>query len=216
MDDKKEKALLMLKEIEQLFPGGPKVKKAIHLLESWIKGDTQVESKEKKGAFSIPDFVVENQGYALYSDGACRGNPGPGAWAALAQNWKGEVIFELQGMELMTTNNKMELEASIKALEEVYDYFLTSKLSPPKIYVFTDSKYVVEGSNSWIKNWKSRNWKKSDNKPPENLILWKKMDELLSLFLLGVEFHWIKGHAGHPQNERCDQLANQALDESGY
>lgn len=142
---------------------------------------------------------------ALYSDGACRGNPGPGAWGCLAQNARGDILFEASGAEEETTNNKMELQGAIEALVRAGPY------QEAPVFLFSDSKYVVDGLEKWVPGWKKRGWKKSDKKNPENLDLWKKLDELREHFLC-LRFLWVKGHGGHPQNEYCDLLANRALD----
>ncbi len=158
---------------------------------------------------------IENS-FALFSDGACRGNPGPGSFGMLAQNNAGDVIFEGSGVDNPTTNNRMELEGAIVALENLVEFL---KENPPKakphVWLFSDSKYVVEGVEKWVAGWKARGWKKADKKEPENVDLWKRLDETTKLFT-NLKFKWVKGHAGHPQNERCDQLANIALDEAGF
>lgn len=155
-------------------------------------------------------------GLALYTDGACRGNPGPGAWAAVAQKADGEMIFQSAGHEALTTNNKMEIQAVIGALQQLEDYFLShpfAQFSP--IILLTDSKYVVDGVNQWTTGWKARGWRKADGKSPENLELWQSLDQHVARFP-GLKVSWVKGHAGHPQNEYCDQLANRLLDDEGF
>lgn len=137
----------------------------------------------------------------IYTDGACSGNPGPGGWGAILRY--GEHEKELSGGEAHTTNNRMELTAVIKALEALK--------YPCSVKLTTDSKYVVDGiTKNWAKSWKRRGWKKSDGKPALNPDLWKRLLELLEIH--DVEFNWIKGHAGHPENERCDRLAVKERD----
>ena len=132
----------------------------------------------------------------IYSDGACSGNPGPGGWGAILRCDGREK--EISGGEAHTTNNRMELTGVIEALSALK--------YPCKVRVTTDSKYVVDGiTKGWAKGWKKRGWKKSDGKPALNPELWEKLLELLEMH--DVEFAWIKGHAGHEENERCDRLA---------
>lgn len=145
----------------------------------------------------------------LYSDGACRGNPGPGAWAFVAQIHEDAYCFEDVGVSEHTTNNKMEMLGVIKALE-----YAQLNESRKKVFMYTDSKYVVDGLKSWMEGWKRRGWKKADKKPPENLELWQRLDQLNQK--MNISIYWVKGHAGHTQNERCDHLANLALDEAGF
>ncbi|MBQ3058265.1 MAG: ribonuclease HI [Clostridia bacterium] len=132
----------------------------------------------------------------LFTDGACSGNPGPGGWGAVLR-YNG-VEKELSGGEKDTTNNRMELTAVIMGLKALKE--------PCKVHLTTDSKYVSDGiSKGWAQSWKNNNWRKADKKPALNPDLW---DELLSLLKLHeVEITWVKGHAGHPENERCDKLA---------
>jgi ribonuclease HI len=135
----------------------------------------------------------------VYSDGACRGNPGPGGWGAILR-WRGEER-ELWGGEAQTTNNRMELMAVIRALEALK--------APSRVRVYTDSQYVQKGISEWIHAWKRKGWKTADKKDVKNVDLWKELDELASRHR--VEWHWVKGHAGHPENERADQLANRGI-----
>lgn len=137
---------------------------------------------------------------SIYTDGACRGNPGPGGWGALLQ-WNGHES-ELFGGELDTTNNRMELTAVISALESL-KYSCIVK-------VYTDSQYVQKGVTEWIKQWKKRGWRTSDNKPVKNVDLWQRLEALAGKHQ--VEWHWVRGHAGHVQNERADVLANRGID----
>ena len=141
------------------------------------------------------------QAIEMYTDGACRGNPGKGGWGVLLRY--GDVEKTLHGGEQMTTNNRMELTAVIKGLEA-----LTKTC---QVHVTTDSKYVLQGITEWIINWKKRNWKTSNKKPVQNVELWQQLDELVAMHQ--VEWSWVKGHSGHPENELADQLANRGIDE---
>ena len=136
----------------------------------------------------------------IYTDGACRGNPGPGGWAAVLSF--GEREKELAGAEEHTTNNRMELTAVIRALEALK--------RPVEARVFTDSEYVRRGITEWVSSWKARGWKTADRKPVKNQDLWEELDRLAAQHR--IEWHWVKGHAGIPGNERVDRLANQAID----
>lgn len=138
----------------------------------------------------------------IYTDGACSGNPGPGGWGVLLQSGGREK--ELYGGEPLTTNNRMEMMAAIKALEAI-----KSSYRGP-ITLWTDSTYVKKGITEWIHNWKARGWKKSDKKPVINADLWKELDVLNQEF--DVEWKWVKGHAGHEGNERADELACKGRD----
>jgi len=136
----------------------------------------------------------------VYADGACRGNPGPGGWGVLLREGKRE--RELHGGEPATTNNRMELTAVIRALEA---------LAPgSQVRVYTDSQYVQKGISEWIHAWKRRGWRTSGKEPVKNQDLWMRLDELARAH--EVEWFWVKGHAGHPENERADALANLGID----
>lgn len=161
------------------------------------------------GLPSPAEIANEPQTIALYSDGGCRGNPGPGSYAYVIQNHQGDVLAEGVEFEAYTTNNKMELSGPIRGLAELKDILPEPRLT--KIKVITDSKYVVDGMKSWVAGWKSRGWKKADGKAPENLDLWQELDQLKDSFMQ-VEWAWVKGHGGHPQNEYCDRKANEAMD----
>lgn len=137
----------------------------------------------------------------IYTDGACRGNPGPGGWGVLLQY--GEHEKTLCGAEDETTNNRMELMAAIQGLASVQETC--------KIDLYTDSQYVQKGISVWIKDWKIRGWIKADKKPVKNDDLWKRLDSEAARH--HVKWHWVKGHSGHPENDRVDQLANDAIDE---
>ena len=136
----------------------------------------------------------------IYTDGACRGNPGPGGWGALLL--LGEHERELSGAEANTTNNRMELTAVIRALEALK--------RPVKARIYTDSQYVRQGVLEWMPQWKKRGWKTADRKPVKNQDLWQALDALCPTHEL--EWHWVKGHSGNPGNERVDALANRAID----
>ncbi len=136
----------------------------------------------------------------IYTDGACRGNPGPGGWGALITTADGDQ--ELSGAENDTTNNRMELTAAIMALREVP--------AGSKVDLYTDSKYVMDGLNEWMPAWKKRGWKTADRKPVKNQDLWQALDEVSARHQ--VRWHWVKGHAGNDGNERVDRLANKAID----
>ena len=132
----------------------------------------------------------------IYADGACKGNPGPGGWGVLLCTHGHEK--ELCGGEAQTTNNRMELTAVIEGLATLEHR--------SKVRVYTDSQYVQKGISEWIHNWKRRGWLTADKKPVKNEDLWRKLDEIARGH--HVEWHWVKGHAGHPENERADMLAN--------
>ena len=135
----------------------------------------------------------------IYTDGACKGNPGPGGWGALLL--RGAVEKELFGGEALTTNNRMELTAVIQAL--------TALKQPCEVALYTDSQYVRLGIMSWIHNWKRNGWKTSDRKPVKNADLWQTLDGLRANHM--IEWHWVKGHADNPGNLRADSLANRGV-----
>jgi ribonuclease HI len=143
--------------------------------------------------------MTEGQVVEIYTDGSCRGNPGPGGWGAILRS--GNTEKEIFGGEAATTNNKMELTAVIRALEALKQ--------PSKVRVYTDSQYVQKGIKEWIHGWKRNGWKTTDKKPVKNKELWVELDELRKKH--DIEWHWVKGHAGHPENERADQLANKGI-----
>ncbi|WP_420548306.1 ribonuclease HI [Curvivirga sp.] len=134
----------------------------------------------------------------IFTDGACSGNPGPGGWGTIMR-WKG-TEKELSGGELDTTNNRMELMAAIQGLETLK--------RPMQVVLTTDSTYVKDGITKWIINWKKNGWKTAAKKPVKNADLWQRLDEAVSIH--DVKWKWVKGHAGHIENERCDELARQA------
>lgn len=135
----------------------------------------------------------------LFTDGACSGNPGPGGWGAILR-YKGQEK-ELSGGEAQTTNNRMEMMAVIEGLNAL--------TRPVAIDVYTDSRYVMDGITKWIHGWKKNGWKTADKKPVKNAELWQQLDEARRRH--DVTFHWVKGHAGHPENERADELARGAI-----
>ncbi len=137
----------------------------------------------------------------IFADGACRGNPGPGGWGALL--CYGEHERELWGGEAHTTNNRMELTAVICAAEVLQ--------RPSRLRIVTDSQYVMHGMTQWLAGWKRRGWRTADGKPVKNQDLWQRLDRLLEPHQ--VEWTWVRGHTGHPGNERADALANRGIDE---
>lgn len=138
---------------------------------------------------------------SIYTDGACRGNPGPGGWGALLRY--GESEKKLSGAELQSTNNRMELTAAIRALEALSQSC--------KVDLYTDSQYLRKGITEWMISWKKNNWKTAGKKPVKNIDLWHALDEQANRH--EVKWHWVKGHSGHPENDLADQLANLAIDE---
>jgi ribonuclease HI len=135
----------------------------------------------------------------IFTDGACSGNPGPGGWGALLRYQ--QVEKELSGFDPMTTNNRMEMTAVIEALRVLKE--------PCRVDICTDSQYLRDGITSWIHKWKRNDWRTSSKEPVKNKDLWEALDEAAQNHL--VEWKWVKGHAGHPENERCDALARQAI-----
>jgi len=135
-----------------------------------------------------------------FTDGACRGNPGPGGWGVLLR--AGERVKELSGGEPATTNNRMELKAAIEALAALKE--------PCKVALYTDSVYVRSGITEWLPAWRARGWRTADRKPVKNKDLWVTLADQAARH--EVSWHWVKGHAGHPENERADELANRGLD----
>ncbi len=135
----------------------------------------------------------------VFTDGACSGNPGPGGWGAILRY--GDTVRELNGGEPVTTNNRMELLAAINALEALK--------RPSHVDLHTDSQYVKNGIMNWIHGWKRNGWKTADKKPVKNAELWQRLDDVADLHQ--VTWHWVKGHAGHPENERADELAREGM-----
>lgn len=137
----------------------------------------------------------------MFTDGACRGNPGKGGWGVLLRY--GEAEKTLHGGACTTTNNRMELTAVIKGLEALK--------KSCRIRITTDSRYVMDGTTEWMANWKKRNWKTANKKPVQNIELWQRLDELVQQH--EIEWIWVRGHTGHPENELADALANKGIDE---
>ena len=135
----------------------------------------------------------------IFTDGACSGNPGPGGWGAV-MHWRDE-IRELNGGEQETTNNRMEMMAAIRALEALK--------RAANVHIHTDSTYLRDGITKWIHAWKARGWKTAAKKPVKNIDLWQRLESALEHHR--VEWHWVKGHAGHPENERADELARAGI-----
>lgn len=146
-------------------------------------------------------MAISIKSVEIYTDGACRGNPGPGGWGAVLRF--GEHEKHLYGGERETTNNRMELMAAIRALESLKE--------PCKVQLTTDSVYVQKGISEWLANWKHRGWKTANKKPVKNVDLWQRLD--LATGPHEVEWLWVKGHSGHPENELADRLANHGIDE---
>ena len=151
----------------------------------------------------------------IFTDGACSGNPGPGGWGYVFVNFEKKKVFEGGGPQNATTNNRMEMTAVIRALEQLK--------RPCKVKIYTDSVYVQKGMTEWIAGWKARGWRTADKKPVKNDDLWKQLDSLTSQH--DIKWVWVKGHAGHAQNEYANHLAttaaaeqsnSQGLVESGY
>jgi ribonuclease HI len=134
------------------------------------------------------------------TDGACRGNPGPGGWAAILQSGPHEKV--LSGAERLTTNNRMELQAALAALEALK--------APSGVTIETDSRYLLDGMTKWLPGWKRNGWRTADRKPVKNADIWMALDRAAAPHR--IRWVWVKGHAGHPMNERADALANAALD----
>ncbi len=211
----------IIKKLRALFPDDQTALAALDLLST--KGDSLPESESssielQNDHFPLPDEMIgKKAGFAVFADGACRGNPGPGAWATMIQDHNAEIILKSSGVDVPTTNNKMELEGVIRGLKGLIEKWVEEGISDREspVFIYSDSKYVVEGIEKWVPGWKGRGWKKADNKEPENLLLWKELDQLRQNFNT-ISFLWVKGHAGHPQNELCDRMANLALDEAGF
>lgn len=137
----------------------------------------------------------------IFTDGACKGNPGPGGWGVLLR--LGEHQKTLFGGELNTTNNRMELTAAIRGLEALK--------KPAQVMLTTDSEYVMKGIREWMPNWKKRGWKTASRQPVKNADLWQELDALVNLHQ--VDWRWVKGHSGHPENDLADELANRGVDQ---
>jgi|TARA_R100000049_G_C1951986_1_gene100558 ribonuclease HI len=136
----------------------------------------------------------------IFTDGACKGNPGPGGWGALLR--KGETERELSGAEPDTTNNRMEMTAAIRALSALK--------RDCTVDLYTDSKYLIDGITKWLPGWQKRGWRTADKKPVKNEDLWRQLAELTATH--SVTWHWVRGHSGHAENERVDKLASDAAE----
>jgi ribonuclease HI len=202
--------LKALKVIELSFTGS-KAKKSKSIIKRlkdlYLESDLVTSGSSLSTLYALPkETANSNYNYCVFSDGGCRGNPGPGAWGAMVQDMSGAVIYEGSEFTEKTTNNRMELIGAIAGMKHA------KQIGGECILLVSDSKYVLEGIRSWLDGWKKRGWKKADKKEPENLDLWKEIDILKSSFKT-LDCKWVKGHTGHPQNERCDELANKAMDE---
>jgi ribonuclease HI len=144
-------------------------------------------------------LLPERPAVDIFTDGACRGNPGPGGWAAILRYRDTEK--ELAGGEALTTNNRMEMTAAIVALEAL--------TRPCRVRVYTDSQYLRDGITQWLPGWKARGWRTADKKPVKNIDLWQRLDAAAAPHQ--VEWLWVRGHAGHPENERADALARMSV-----
>ncbi len=138
---------------------------------------------------------------AMFTDGACRGNPGPGGWGVVLRY--GDKEKEMHGGEPETTNNRMELMAAIAGLEALRQ--------PCQVVLTTDSRYVMDGVTQWMPNWKKRGWKTASKQPVKNVDLWQRLDAAVQPH--EIDWQWVKGHSGHPENERADALANKGIDQ---
>ncbi|MFV0368085.1 MAG: ribonuclease HI [Hyphomicrobiaceae bacterium] len=154
-----------------------------------MTGTTRSAARDRQ---DVPEVVI-------YTDGACSGNPGPGGWGAILMS--GAHRKEINGGEASTTNNRMELYAAIAALQQLK--------GPSKVALYTDSSYVKNGITQWIHGWKRNGWRTASKKPVKNAELWQQLDEASRRHDLA--WHWVKGHAGHPENERADELAREGM-----
>ena len=216
----KKKHLKSLSTIEKWLlkqsPELPGLKEAFLVIKNGLEAQSDDEEVSEVSGSALPapkEIADDPSMIALFSDGGCRGNPGPGACAYVIQNFGGDVMAEGVEFEAHTTNNKMELSAPLNGLGELLDLLPAQGKDPllTKVRVITDSKYVVDGMKSWVAGWKSRGWKKADGKAPENMELWQSLDAIRGKFMQ-VDWMWVKGHAGHPQNEYCDRKANEIMD----
>ncbi|MFT3721391.1 ribonuclease HI [Pseudorhodoferax sp.] len=140
----------------------------------------------------------------IYTDGACKGNPGPGGWGVVLKS--GTLEKELYGGELSTTNNRMEMTAVIEALSALK--------KPCEVTLYLDSEYVLKGITEWMKGWKARGWRTAAKQPVKNVELWQQLDALLAAGGHKIDWRWVRGHAGNPGNERADALANKGVDQA--
>ncbi|MBP5296004.1 MAG: ribonuclease HI [Bacteriovoracaceae bacterium] len=198
-----------IQQLRQALPG-EKEQNALQVIEDAVQA--LPEDDVKQPHFTQDHGLADHpQALALYTDGACRHNPGPGAWAMLLMDANNKIVTEASGSEFSTTNNRMELQAVIEGLKAAQQYFTEQKNNTPEVFLFSDSQIVVNGLQSWLAGWKMRNWRKADGSPVENVTYWQELDLLAGQIKLHPT--WVRGHNGHPQNEYCDQLANRALDE---
>ncbi len=151
----------------------------------------------QKSLFEEPAHATKRPEFKLFTDGACLGNPGPGGWAYILETVAGEIV-EASGGERSTTNNRMELMAVIQGLSAMAESSV--------VHLVGDSEYVLKGLSEWLPGWKRRGWRKADKKPVLNADLWQEIDRLTQRHEVRVE--WTRGHSGHPENERCDELAS--------
>jgi ribonuclease HI len=149
-------------------------------------------------------MTTDKQSVVIYTDGACKGNPGPGGWGALLRAESSEK--ELFGGELGTTNNRMEMMAVIQALEALK--------RPCVITLYIDSQYVLKGMTEWLPGWKAKGWKTAAKQPVKNVDLWQRLDALVNTAGHHIDWRWVKGHAGDPGNERADELANRGVEKA--
>jgi ribonuclease HI len=156
-----------------------------------------LKSNEEKGKVSLNEVVI-------YTDGACKGNPGPGGWGAWLKS--GATEKDLFGGELNTTNNRMELTAVIEGLAALK--------RPCKVLLYLDSQYVRKGITEWIRGWKAKGWMTASKQPVKNVELWQRLDKLVAEGGHQIEWRWVKGHSGDPGNERADMLANKGVDKA--
>lgn len=201
------------KEILNSLRKWSKIHDSDDLSSSWKSLIEYFELKDQKAPkvvenshLPLPQLLNGKELVSLYTDGACRGNPGVGSFAYLIQNAQSDVLAQGGDFLAHTTNNQMEIQAVIAGLKRL-------KLDFPEVEevaIFSDSRYVVDGITKWVHGWERRGWKKADGKSPENLILWQELTERSREFT--THFHWVKGHSGMPQNEFCDRLANEILD----
>jgi len=217
--DEKQSWIQTLEQIQQRYADKPKVQHSVDCLKSVIldlpsRFVTTTRSNLKSTAIEdmpLPKEITAKEHIAVFTDGACVGNPGPGSWAAFAQDFEGNKIFESSSFDGNTTNNKMEMQGVINGLLQILDH-ADGAQRVYEVFVYTDSKYVVDGVNQWMPNWKKNGWKKADQKSPENLVLWQELDELIKHEgFIKVHLLWVKGHAGHPQNEYCDKMCQNLL-----
>jgi ribonuclease HI len=209
MQKQKNDQLLSAEEVDELEArlnaGGLKDDDVLRLL--FTVRQLMADKKAKPKAKKTPEIVLSDARLTvngkspveIFTDGACSGNPGPGGWGVVMR-CNGEKR-ELSGGERLTTNNKMEMTAAVEALKSLD--------KPCKVVLTTDSEYLKNGITKWIKGWKKNGWKTAAKEPVKNQELWQKLDELDQKHT--IEWKWVRGHNGHPENERCDELAREAI-----